>query len=131
LVYSHLQIPQVKLHWQQQMPLQVQQQLHRPSASMRQRFCNVPRATSSSQRQWILQPFDVFSNSTVQRGSTHQLAPAGEPLGKTPGCMPGPENGATADEPRSNRVEDDINTDSFQISQSVSGQRGEKQASRQ
>jgi hypothetical protein len=74
LVYSHLQIPQVKLHWQQQMPLQVQQQLQSPSASMRQRFCNVPRATSSSQRQWILQPFEVFSNSIVQRGSTHQLA---------------------------------------------------------
>src|SRR5262245_21428841 len=107
-VYSHLQIPQVKLHWQQQMPLQVQQQLQRPSASMRQRFCSVPRATSSSQRQWILQPFEVFSNATEQRGRTHQWAPAGERHGKTPGCNPGPENGATADEPRSNRVEDDI-----------------------
>src|SRR5689334_8202201 len=108
LVYSHLQIPQVKLHWQQEMPFSVQQQLHRPSANMRQRFCNVPRATSSSQRQWILHPFEVFSNWTVQRGNTHQFAPAGEPLGNTPGCNPGPENGATADEPRSNRVEDDI-----------------------
>ena len=64
LVYSHLQIPTVKLHWQQGMPLHVQQQLQRPSANMRQRFCSVPRATSSSQRQWILQPFEVFSNST-------------------------------------------------------------------
>jgi hypothetical protein len=61
------------------MPFQVQQQLQRPSHSMRQRFCNVPRETSSSQRQWILQPFEVFSNSTVQRGSTHQLADCGVP----------------------------------------------------
>ncbi|HVT29013.1 MAG TPA: hypothetical protein VHE81_13440 [Lacipirellulaceae bacterium] len=51
LVYSHLQIPTVKLHWQQGIPLQVQQQLQSPSASMRQRFWSVPRATSSSQRQ--------------------------------------------------------------------------------
>ncbi len=108
LVYSHLQIPIVKLHWQQVMPLHVQQQLQRPSASILQRFCRVPRATSSSQRQWILQPFEVFSNSTVQRGSTHQLAPAGEPAGIEPGWNPGPENGATADEPRSSKVDDDI-----------------------
>jgi hypothetical protein len=85
LVNSHLQLPQVKLHWQQVMPFQVQQQLHRPSASMRQRFCSVPRATSSSQRHWILQPLDVFSNSTVHRGNTHQLALAGEPDGTVPG----------------------------------------------
>ena len=84
-VYSHLQIPQVKLHWQQGMPLQVQQQLQRPSLSMRQRFCSVPRATSSSHRQWILQPLEVFSNSTEQRGSTHQLAPCC--------CCPGIEPG--------------------------------------
>jgi len=85
LVYSHLQMPMVRLTWQQVMPLHVQQQLHRPSASMRQRFCSVPRAISSSQRQWILQPLAVFSNSTVQRGSTHQLADAGEPAGIWPG----------------------------------------------
>ena len=108
LVYSHLQIPTVKLHWQQVMPLQVQQQLQRPSANMRQRFCSVPRATSSSQRQWILQPVEVFSNSTVQRGNTHQFALAGEPDGSEPGCRPwiGLENGATADEPRSNNCDD-------------------------
>src|SRR3954463_9774101 len=104
LVYSHLQIPTVKLHWHQGIPLHVQQQLHRPSASMRQRFCSVPRATSSSQRQLILQPFAVFSNSTVQRGNTHQLALAGDPCGSELGWKPcsGLENGATADEPRSN-----------------------------
>ncbi len=85
LVYSHLQIPTVKLHWQQGIPFRVQQQLQRPSANMRQRFCSVPRATSSSQRQWILQPLEVFSNSTLQRGSTHQLAVAGEPTGIEPG----------------------------------------------
>ncbi len=84
-VNSHLQMPIVKLHWQQVMPLQVQQQLHKPSASILQRFCNVPRATSSSQRQWILQPVEVFSNFTVQRGNTHQLALAGEPVGNVPG----------------------------------------------
>jgi hypothetical protein len=110
LVNSHLQMPQVKLHWQQGMPLQVQQQLHRPSASMRQSCWSVPRATSSSQRQWILQPLDVFSNSMVQRGSTHQLAFAGEPAGYEPGWKPGtgPENGATADDPRSNKADDDM-----------------------
>jgi hypothetical protein len=51
LVYSHLQIPQVKLHWQTLMPLQQQVQLHRPSQSMRQRFCRVPQAISSSHLQ--------------------------------------------------------------------------------
>jgi hypothetical protein len=109
-VNSHLQMPTVKLHWQHGMPLHVQQQLHMPSASMRQRFCSVPRETSSSQRQWILQPVAVFSNSTLQRGSTHQFALTGEPAGMVPGCTPtvGPQYGATAEDPRSNRVEDDI-----------------------
>jgi hypothetical protein len=96
------------LHWQQQIPFEQQQMLHRPSDNMRHRFCNVPRATSSSQRQWILQPVEVFSNSTVQRGSTHQFAFAGDPAGNEPGCKPciGLENGATADEPRSNNCDD-------------------------
>ena len=84
LVYSHLQLPQQRLTWQHWMPFQVQQQLHKPSASMRQRFCSVPREISSSQRHWILQPLAVFSNSTVQRGRTHQLAVAGEPAGIAP-----------------------------------------------
>jgi hypothetical protein len=85
LVYSHLQFPQHRLTWQHWIPFQVQQQLHNPSANMRQRFCNVPRDTSSSQRHWILHPVEVFSNSTVQRGSTHQLAVAGEPAETEPG----------------------------------------------
>ena len=85
LVNSHLQMPIVKLHWQQVMPLHVHEQLHNPSASILHRFCNVPRATSSSQRQWILHPVEVFSNLTVHRGSTHQLALAGEPTGTAPG----------------------------------------------
>jgi hypothetical protein len=50
-VSSHLQWPQVKLHWQQQTPFWQQQTLHRPSHSMRQRFCSAPQATSSSQLQ--------------------------------------------------------------------------------
>jgi hypothetical protein len=55
-----------------------------------------------------LQPLLVFSNSTVHRGKTHQLALAGEPAGHEPGWIPwiGLENGATADEPRSNKVLD-------------------------
>jgi hypothetical protein len=84
-VYSHLQLPQHRFTWQHWMPFQVQQQLHRPSASILQRFCSVPRETSSSQRQWILQPVEVFSNSTVQRGRTHQFAVAGEPADTVPG----------------------------------------------
>ena len=110
LVNSHLQIPQVRLHWQQQMPLQVQEMLHMPSQSMRQRFCSVPQAISSSHLQWILNPPVHFSNSTSQRGKTHQFAAAGEPAGIEPACQPGvpPENGATAEEPRSNITLDAI-----------------------
>jgi hypothetical protein len=107
-VYSHLHVPQHKFTWQHWIPFHVQQQLHRPSASMRQRFCNVPQATSSSQRHQILQPVEVFSNSTVHRGNTHQFAAAGEPAGKVPAPGTGPENGATHDEPRSKRVDEDI-----------------------
>jgi hypothetical protein len=81
LVYSHLQIPQVKLHWQTQIPFWQQQQLQRPSLSMRQRFCRVPQEISSSHLQWILKPPVHFSNFTLQRGRTHQLAAAGEPAG--------------------------------------------------
>ena len=46
----------------------------------------------------------------MQRGNTHQLAAAGEPAGIEPACQPwiGPENGATADEPRSNNADDDM-----------------------
>jgi hypothetical protein len=81
LVYSHLQIPQVRLHWQTLMPLQQQLQLQRPSHSMRHRFCNVPQAISSSHLQWILKPPVHFSNFILQRGSTHQFAAAGDPVG--------------------------------------------------
>jgi len=116
LVYSHLQVPQVRLHWQQQMPFWQQQMLQSPSQSMRQRFCSVPQATSSSQRQWILNPPVHFSNSTSQRGRTHQLAVAGEPVGMPPVCQPGvpPEKGATADEPRSNITLDAIRKTPFE-----------------
>jgi hypothetical protein len=109
-VYSHLQMPQARLHWAMQMPFKEQQQLQSPSHSMRHRFCSVPRAMSSSQRQLILKPPVHFSNSTVHRGSTHQFAAAGEPAGKPPGCQPvvGAEIGATADEPRSNNTDDAI-----------------------
>jgi hypothetical protein len=116
LVNSHLQVPQVKLHWQQQMPFWQQQMLQRPSQSMRQRFCSVPQATSSSQRQWILKPPVHFSNSTSQRGKTHQLAPAGEPVGMPLVCQPVVplENGATQEEPRSNITLDAIRETPFE-----------------
>src|SRR5690606_2333428 len=43
----------------------------------------------------------------VQRGSTHQLAAAGEPAGIAPACQAGdpPANGATAGVERSKRAE--------------------------
>jgi hypothetical protein len=116
-VYSHLQIPQVRLHWQMQMPFWQQQQLHRPSHSIRQRFCSVPQLTSSSHLQWILNPPVHFSNLTLQRGSTHQLAEAGEPAGYVVGCQPGvcPPKGATAVADRSNKVEDAIIRTPFKL----------------
>jgi hypothetical protein len=80
-VYSQRQWPSVKLHWQTVIPLQVQLQLHSPSANIRHRFCSVAHATLSSQRQFILNPPLHFSNSIVHRGTTHQLAAAGDPLG--------------------------------------------------
>src|SRR5262245_32285346 len=48
---------------------------------MRQRFCSVAQAMSSSQRQWNLQPSAHFSTSILQRGTTHQL-----PVGVAEGC---------------------------------------------
>jgi len=71
------------------MPLCVQAQLHKPSASMRQRFCSVAQESSSSVRQWILNPPVHFSNSTLQRGTTHQLPAAGAAAGKPEGCQAG------------------------------------------
>jgi hypothetical protein len=77
LVISVWHMPMVRLHWQMAMPLEVQQQLHMPSAIMRQRFCSVAHATSSSHEQWILNPPAHFSNSYLQRGNTAQLAVPG------------------------------------------------------
>lgn len=56
LVTSHLQLPQQRLHWQTVIPFIVQQQLHIPPASILQRFCKAPQATSSSHEQVILKP---------------------------------------------------------------------------
>src|SRR5687767_9341622 len=91
LVNSHLHVPQQKLHWQMVMPLNVQQQLHMPPASILQRFCNAPQATSSSQEQVILKPPVHFSNFISQRGRTTQLLmPGVDGVGEpTPGlAMP-------------------------------------------
>jgi hypothetical protein len=84
LVSSHLQVPQHRLTWQHWMPLSVQQQLQRLSQHMRQRFCSVAQATSSSHLQRILKPPVHFSNLSSQRGSTHQFAAVGAPVGAGP-----------------------------------------------
>jgi hypothetical protein len=87
LVNSHLHVPQQRLHWQTVMPLKVQQQLHMPPASILQRFCRAPQATSSSQEHVILKPPVHFSNFISQRGRITQLLMpgmalgAGEPIG--------------------------------------------------
>jgi hypothetical protein len=63
------------------MPFIVQQQLHRPSPSILQRFCKVAQATSSSQMHLIFIPPAHFSIFIVQRGRI--IAPA------MPGIIPG------------------------------------------
>jgi hypothetical protein len=77
LVISHLQLHMAKLHWHISMPFIMQQQLHMPSAIMRQRFCTMAHAISSSQMQWIFMPPAHFSIFSVQRGTMHILPPAG------------------------------------------------------
>jgi hypothetical protein len=78
LVHSQVHMPHVRLHWHTVMPLSVQQQLHMPSASILQRFCNVAHETSSSQTHLIFIPPWHFSIFMVHRGTTHQLPAAGE-----------------------------------------------------
>jgi hypothetical protein len=112
-VLSHLQMPQVRLHWHTVKPLSVQQQEHKPPASALHRFCNVAQATSSSQWQLILNPPLHFSILRVQRGTTHQPAagapadkPAGE--GETADAPAAPKNS-----PRSNTIVLDIDSTPF------------------
>jgi len=105
LVTSHLQRPQVKLHWQQQTPFWQQQTLHKPSLNIRQRFCKAPVATSSSQLHQILQPSLHFSKRTVQRGRICQLLTAGEPTGVGPDCQVGWNWGAATAVEHSKRLE--------------------------
>jgi hypothetical protein len=82
-VGSHVQMPQVRLHWQTQMPLSMHEQLHIPSHSALHRFCNVAHETSSSHEHLIFMPPWHFSIFIVHRGTTHQPlaggAAAGEP----------------------------------------------------
>jgi hypothetical protein len=85
-VYSHLQWQLANVHWQHCRPFCVQQLLQQPSHSMRQRFCSVAQDSSSSHLQWILNPPVHFSNSTLQRGTTHQLPAAGAAAGNPLGC---------------------------------------------
>jgi hypothetical protein len=56
------------LHWNTVVPFQVQQQLQAPPASILQRFCNAPQATSSSHEQVSFMPPAHFSNFAVHRG---------------------------------------------------------------
>ena len=51
------------------MPFIMQQQLHMPSQTMRQRFCSMPQATSSSQEHVIFIPPVHFSIFMMHRGS--------------------------------------------------------------
>jgi hypothetical protein len=51
LVASQVQLPQQRLTVHTAMPFQVQQQLHKPPASILQRFCTVAVALASSQWQ--------------------------------------------------------------------------------
>jgi hypothetical protein len=51
LVLSHLQMPQVRLHWQTVKPFNVAQHEHSPPTNDLHRFCRVARETSSSQTQ--------------------------------------------------------------------------------
>jgi hypothetical protein len=73
LVISHLHIPMVMLQQQTMAPLSMQQQLHRPPASIVHRFCIMLAAILSSQEQWIFMPPVHFSNLKVQRGTISQL----------------------------------------------------------
>lgn len=75
LVISHLHVPQHRLHWHMTMPFIMQQTLHIPPASILQRFCKAPQATSSSQEQVIFMPPEHFSILIVQRGNMTMLLP--------------------------------------------------------
>jgi hypothetical protein len=99
-VYSHLQWQLANEHLQHSRPLHVQLQLHKPSHSILQRFCNVADDISSSHLQCILKPPVHFSNSILQRGTTHQLPAAGAAAGNPGDCHVGIA-GAEAAEKRS------------------------------
>ena len=58
------------------MPLSVQHTVHSPSANILQSCCSVPQAISSSHEHHSLRPPLHFSTRTLQRGKTHQFAPA-------------------------------------------------------
>jgi len=112
-VYSHLQMQQVRLHWQTVRPFKVAQHEHIPPASALHRFCRVAQATSSSQSQWILNPSLHFSNLSLQRGTTHQPgagAPVAKPVGEgeTAAVPAAPKNN-----PLSNTIVLDIETTPF------------------
>jgi hypothetical protein len=80
-VGSHLLRPIVKLKQQTNMPLSMQQQLHRPPAIMVQRFCSMPAETLSSHTQAIFIPPLHLENFMVQRGTIIVFIPATEEAG--------------------------------------------------
>jgi hypothetical protein len=100
LVYSHLQWQLANEHLQHSRPLQLHTQLHKPSHNILQRFCRVAHDRSSSHLQCILKPPVHFSNSILQRGTTHMLPAIGAAAGKPVGCHDGVV-GAVAAEKRS------------------------------
>lgn len=126
LVISQVQLQQAKLQLQQGMPFIVQVIEHMPPAIMRQRFCSVPQAISSSQQQTILQPPAHFSILISQRGTTHQVGIAAAPgidagdIGMAPGMLPMAE--------RSNIMELDIATSIFVELRRTSGESSQRRA---
>jgi hypothetical protein len=79
LVFSHVQWQQHRLMLQIWMPFQVQQHEQVPWQRAWQRFCSVAAAMASSHLQWILQPVLVFSNFSVQRGTTQMFGAGAVP----------------------------------------------------
>ncbi len=77
-VYSQVHMPQARLHWQTQMPFIVQQQLHKPSASILHRFCKVAHDKSSSHAHFSFMPPWHFSILIVHRGTTQKLPVPGD-----------------------------------------------------
>jgi hypothetical protein len=80
-VISHLHMPIVKLQQQTIIPFIMHQQLHRPPASIEQRFWTMLHAILSSHEHVIFMPPWHFSILNVQRGTRCMFMTAGMPVG--------------------------------------------------